>query len=269
MNQASTGYYSVIQYCPDRMRLEAVNVGVLLFSPTHQFLKLRTATSLRRVRAFFGEEADHPKQIRLMLGMLEQRVAAEQHSIRDSEALGHFANILANELVITPPRSVLVESPEIELSHLYEDLVGRFLRHEPKPDAHLFDHVRARFEVPRLKSLVKRDLVIQVPITGAEWKVPYAYQNGCLNLIELHEFNQQRESDVFRDVFSKAAQGHLLANHPDPVTGNRKVILVGAFGKDAAPLRDQIAQVLREHDVTFYADAEFSRLEEQIVATAH
>ena len=31
MKTPTTGYYSVIQFCPDRSRLEAANVGVLLF----------------------------------------------------------------------------------------------------------------------------------------------------------------------------------------------------------------------------------------------
>ena len=33
-----TGYYGLIQCCPNPSRLEAANVGVLLFSPEHAFL---------------------------------------------------------------------------------------------------------------------------------------------------------------------------------------------------------------------------------------
>ena len=40
----SKGYYSLIQYCPDLGRLEAANVGVLLFCPERGFLKFSTRT---------------------------------------------------------------------------------------------------------------------------------------------------------------------------------------------------------------------------------
>jgi len=35
------GYYSIIQYCPDPSRLEAVNIGVALFCPELRFLRAR------------------------------------------------------------------------------------------------------------------------------------------------------------------------------------------------------------------------------------
>ena len=35
----SRGYYCIIQYCPDLGRLEAANIGVLLFCPDRGFLK--------------------------------------------------------------------------------------------------------------------------------------------------------------------------------------------------------------------------------------
>ena len=46
----SKGCYSLIQYCPDLGRLEAANVGVLLFCPEPHFLKaqLRHPPRVRR-----------------------------------------------------------------------------------------------------------------------------------------------------------------------------------------------------------------------------
>ena len=46
MSTVTTGYYSVIQYCPDRSRLEAANVGVLLFVPAGGYLRARTVGAL-------------------------------------------------------------------------------------------------------------------------------------------------------------------------------------------------------------------------------
>jgi hypothetical protein len=37
--------------------------------------------------------------------------------------LQHFAALPANEILITDPRSVLIEEPEVDLAHLFGDLV--------------------------------------------------------------------------------------------------------------------------------------------------
>ena len=50
---AHKGYYSVVQYCRDRSRLEAANTGVLLFCPELGYLQARTSRDNARIRRFF------------------------------------------------------------------------------------------------------------------------------------------------------------------------------------------------------------------------
>jgi hypothetical protein len=269
MNPPTTGYYSLIQYCPDRMRLEAANIGVLLFCPERQFLQARLASSNRRIDRFFGGEAGDLKQINAMKKILEHRLEAESQKIRDVEGLQRFAELLANEFVITEPRAWLVEEPEVELAQLYEKLVGRFIRKEPGPERLLLEKLRLQLETPRIQAVLKRDVVVKVPVVGNELKVPYAYQNGRLNLIEAHEFNQQREQDIIRDVLTKAAQGNLIYKHPDPEAGERQLVVVAAFSRAAAEHRQQVETVLRDHNVTFVPDTGLADLERQIAETAH
>jgi hypothetical protein len=47
----TTGYYSLIQYCPDAAREEAANVGVVLFCPEVDYLEARTVSGNDRIRA--------------------------------------------------------------------------------------------------------------------------------------------------------------------------------------------------------------------------
>jgi len=37
----TNGYYSLVQYCPDPSRVEAANVGAILFCPTLPYLDVR------------------------------------------------------------------------------------------------------------------------------------------------------------------------------------------------------------------------------------
>ncbi|MCX6874710.1 MAG: DUF3037 domain-containing protein [Verrucomicrobia bacterium] len=125
MSPPTTGHYSLIQYCPDRMRLEAANIGVLLFCPERNYLQARLAPTNRRIDRFFGAEAGDLKQINAMKKILEHRLKAESQVIQDVEGLQRFAELLANEIVITEPRVMLVEEPGVELAQLYEQLVGQ------------------------------------------------------------------------------------------------------------------------------------------------
>ncbi|MCP5532478.1 MAG: DUF3037 domain-containing protein [Akkermansiaceae bacterium] len=269
MNAPTTGYYCLIQYCPDRGRLEAANIGVLLFCPDSGYLRARLSSGNERIRNFFGDEAGDLKQINAMKKMLEHRLEAEKSSITGLEDLRRFAALLANEIVVTPPRTTFVEEPDVELAQLFEDLVARTQRKEPPAEATLVNRLRERLGTPRLKALVREDVTVKVPVLGQELTVPFTYQNGRLNLIEAHEFNQRREQDIVRDLLTKAAQGRLIYKHPDPEAGERQLVIVAAFGQAACEYRDRVAEVLRDHDVGFFDESAFDQLEKQIIETAH
>jgi hypothetical protein len=50
------GYYSIVQYCPDPSRLEAVNIGVVLFCPEQSLPKVRFGRPKTRVDQLFGKQ---------------------------------------------------------------------------------------------------------------------------------------------------------------------------------------------------------------------
>ena len=60
---ASKGYYSLIQYCPDRSRLEGANIGVVLFCPERRFLQARLSNGNDRLRRFFGAGSFDPSAL--------------------------------------------------------------------------------------------------------------------------------------------------------------------------------------------------------------
>ena len=41
--ESAKGYYCLIQYCPDLARLEAANIGVILFCPERGFIRAKIA----------------------------------------------------------------------------------------------------------------------------------------------------------------------------------------------------------------------------------
>ena len=71
------GYYCLLQYCPDLARLEAANIGVLLFCPEWPSLRARTVRGNKRIQRFCGR-ADHDwARIESSKTAIEERLAVE------------------------------------------------------------------------------------------------------------------------------------------------------------------------------------------------
>jgi hypothetical protein len=125
MTTRATGYYCIVQFTPDRRRAEGANIGVLLFAPEHQFLDVRLASSNRRIHRFFGTPRGFDEeQVSAIRLSLKNRLRVEAEYIRSPEDLDHFVKTLANHLVLTPPRPVIVSDPARDLDNLFEELVA-------------------------------------------------------------------------------------------------------------------------------------------------
>lgn len=120
----SKGYYCLIQYCPDLGRLEAANVGVLLFSPEPHFIKALTSRNNQRIIRFFGSEGHDWSRIDAFKKGLEDRIGIEGPEIRTVEQLERFIGQRANLLQITPPRPMKVIDPETDLEELFKEFIG-------------------------------------------------------------------------------------------------------------------------------------------------
>ena len=132
---AVKGYYSLIQYCPDLSRLEAVNVGVLLFCPEPHFLEVRTTDSIKRIRRFFGSEDGDWQQIKAEVSAVEDRLTSANDHIRTTEELDRFIATRGYAVQLTPPRPMKVVHPVQDLEALFQRLVGG--KAGPRPLAHV------------------------------------------------------------------------------------------------------------------------------------
>src|SRR5579872_5748385 len=103
-----SAYYSVIQYCPDRSRAEAANVGVLLYVPGRGYLKARLSAGNDRVRRFFeGTDVESINASKKSFQARIQRASDEITSVSDLE---HFIASRANDFLLTAPRPMRVST---------------------------------------------------------------------------------------------------------------------------------------------------------------
>ena len=262
---ASKGYYSLIQYCPDLGRLEAANIGVVLFCPERQFLKALTSRDNRRIIEFFGRKGHDWDRINAFKKGLEDRLALEAANVRTPEDLEHFIAQRANLLQMTPPRPMKVLDPEKDLHNLYVELIGPPRRHTSTRG--LRRMIGDRLSKAGLDRKVRRDIPVHVPVLQKQVEIPFGFQNGRFNLVSPVPFES---SDPERSVVTAckyAVEGHSLHQNPDPKLGELQLVVVGKFRSGDQESPGRVKRVLEEHQVRLYRVSELPQLIDEIRRT--
>lgn len=251
------GYYSLVQFCPDMSRLEAVNIGLLLFCPDAQFIGAQTLQNNKRVKSLFrgvDEVAlDAAKQ------SLEARLRVAKADFKSIEDLQRFVDTRANELRLTTPRPVKVENPQQELEKLLLELVGKEATATRRPRAK-FERLDSLFSRLAQENRAQRDVTVTVPITGRQLKVPYAYQNGTFNLVQPQMFKHDEDTAI-KVADHLATQGRLIHVYGDSGTSTKqKLIVVPQFEqeREVSPngLLDKLDKLFVAHDVKLVRDVD-------------
>lgn len=126
--RACSGEFSLIQFCPDRGRNEAINLGVFLYCPKKDFIATRMRPDNGRVRQLFDEEVILEGHLETIKHNIEYRLERNKAEFKTSGHVAHFIGNMANDIQMTELRSVRVEDPQEAFDRLYNDLVAA-----PKP----------------------------------------------------------------------------------------------------------------------------------------
>ena len=261
----SKGYYSLIQYCPDLGRLEAANVGVLLFCPERGFLKARTVRKNARIKRFFGSEGHDSKRINAFKKGIEDRIERESGEIRTIEDLEHFIALRANLLQITPPRPMKVTDPAKDLDDLFREIIGEPARRTSTTS--LQRYVGDEIRKANLDSFVRRDVPVTVPVFEREVQIPFGYQNARFNLINPVPFEAVDPEQSVGNACKYAVEGRSLYEHPDPELGDLRLVVVGKFRPDDHSSPGRVNRVLNDHGVKLYRMEELPMLLDMIRQT--
>jgi hypothetical protein len=265
----SRGYYSLVQYCPDPSRLEAVNLGVALLCPEQNFLRAKFSRRKTKLSQFFGVQ--DWEYLDLQMRGLSSRLEKELESIRKVEDFANFAARRADAIRLTPPRPMQVEDrAELVLDTLVQRLVASKAAQRSKAKVKAFRQELGReFENAGLANLVQRDVEVSAPLLPAKFEAPFAFQNGKLNLIAPRDFTGSSEKKIFDQVSVLAVQGGVLADYHDPKLGDLGLIVVGRFDESHKEDESRAHQVLQRQNVRLVTEATIPNLIEEIRAQAH
>ena len=125
---AETFQYALLRAVPSLPRGEALNVGVVLYSPRHRFLEARTTLDPRRLR-LLDPEIDLDA-VRAHLALIEQVAVGEPSAgpiagLDRSERFGWITSPSSTTIQPSPVHTGVCEDPAAMLQHLFESLVAR------------------------------------------------------------------------------------------------------------------------------------------------
>jgi hypothetical protein len=263
-----SGYYCVIQYCPDRGREESANLGVLLYAPASQRVQAKVGVLSSRARQFFGlnvEQAATPNSAAAALAHLVNSGAA---SIDSLDALQSFVATRANDIRLTAPRLAKVTNFTGDLEELYRDLVeaAQSESNAPSrmPQLIVPPRLHEVFTKLTLQGRVTTPGKVRVPLSDRELDIPYAYQNGVLNLVKPQILSDGRKGE--NRALYLAAEGELLQKHPE--NGERRLIVVAGPGSVPAA-ESYAARLLNDFGVKFVPQEQADRFAQEVEEQAH
>jgi len=256
--QSYTGYYSLIQYCPDMGRLEALNVGIALLCPELSFLKTRWARNAKqRLQKVFG-----PAQFDLLQSEVESfdsRLTIVQPPATQEE-FQHLANTRAGSLRLTPPRYLKVFDPQEDIDKLFVRLVPETPPRQPKLRVakRLMDDLRKH----KLFQAVNNPITVELPELGKTIHAKLSYQNGRVNLIHPQQFPANRD-DLLATTGRLALEGNALYSRE-----KYRMVVVAAFGPDAAEAARIVTPQLAAHQVSLHDCNDLRALHQSIEQSA-
>lgn len=275
MNSSTRGYYSIVQYCPDPSRLEAVNIGVALFCPEIKFLKASFGRRKTGVKHLFG--AQDWEFFEVQKTALEARLSRQNEEFHELTDLETFVAKRASAFRMTPPRPVKVADPVLELKDLVRRLVGSpaDAKQEAKSPCAanrwrtVSSELKDIFQAAGLGKSLKTNVSVHPPALPKPIKVPFAFQNGKLNLIEPVQFEGISPESAFHRASIHAVEGQFLTDYRDPQYGELALIIVGKFSPGQEEQRKSALAVFNRHNIPMHTFSTLEPLIEEIRLLAH
>lgn len=265
------GFYSVVQYCPDRFRAEAVNVGLVLLCPDPHAVRVRVAGKHDRVRKLFGVSGPALENLKQSVISLKSRIEGSASELLAPDDLATFAASRANDLRLTEPRLAKIDSIEDDFERLFSELVGERTTEAmavESPAEVLPPALGEVFYRLQREHKIWRPGTITVPVFRRRLEIPYAYRNGIVNLVKPFVFASNKRAET--QAATLAVNADLIRKHP-PAGEQRRLIVVSTqeTPEQAKEVRDHVEPLFREYDVRLVRPDQAATFAAEVEAAAH
>lgn len=265
------GFYSVVQYCPNRFRAEAVNIGLVLLCVEPHAVRVRMTEKFDRVRKLFAIEKSELKNLKLSTDSLLCRIESSVDQLLTAEDLSSFAASRANDIRLTEPRLSKLIDVDQDFERLYAELVdaeklsGKLPNEPPTllpPELHdVFYRLQQEKKIWDPKP-------IMVPILRRKLDVPYAFRNGVVNLIKPQVFSGNKRAET--TAATLAVNGNFIQKQS--IDGENYKLIVVSTLEDAQQQREidqHVEPVFKELGVRLVRPQNAGEFAMEVERTAH
>jgi hypothetical protein len=265
------GFYSVVQYCPDRFRAEAVNVGLVLLCEDPHSVRVRMAGSHARVKKLFAADDLELKNLKLAAQGLQSGIENGSADFRTAADLAAFAASRANDLRLTEPRLAKLENVAEDFERLFAKLVEAqttATRAEAHPAEVLPPKLSEVFYQLQQAQKIWRPGTITVPVFNRKIEIPYAYKNGVVNLVKPHSFHGAKRME--HDAATLAVNGDLLRKHPMDGEEQRLIVVsTHETPEQAREIKRHVEPLFVEYGVRLVRPADADDFAREVELSAH
>ncbi len=265
------GFYSVVQYCPDRFRAEAVNVGLVLLCVDPHALRVKMTGKHDGVGKLFAISKQDLKNLKFSTDGLTSRIENSADELRTPEDLAAFAASRANDLLLTEPRLAKLVNFDEDFERLFAQLVETYStaeRAEASPAEVLPPKLGEVFYRLQQARKIWQPGTITVPIYQRKIKIPYAYNNGVVNLVKPHVFPANRRAET--QAATLTVNGQLIQKHP--INGQRHTLVVVSTqenAKQAKEIDDHVAPLFKDLGVRLVRPQDADAFANEVEKSAH
>lgn len=272
--------YVILQYLPDIMTGEVLNIGIVFFCPANQFLAVRMRPSITRIsQAFPGINGQGLKRIagwistsigkqaRQLYGKSRNLFLEEPMSAR-AFALAHFPKD-DSSLRWSEERHGLTADPEKELGRLFERVVVHYdrpLDRNARSDADVwFEYSKALESVGLASELQEHTVSGEIE----PYKFDHALKNGRWHCLEPLSFDLMRPESIKIKARDKFAEMSFLTAPKDDL---KVYFLIGEPHTDDGRRAAETAIRILEHsplDKEIVRESEAAALAHRLAATMH
>ncbi len=252
-----TGFYSIIQFCPDWQRLEVANVGVVLFCEDLEYFRAKIEPGKGRIQQLFGNSLGNIDYVQRFKEDMQFAFDRDAQKVKTLDAMQEYCSQWVNHFVFTKPRPTLVPGdPGNSLNQLYEELfadtVPKISRsRQPNIRGHFLKGLQKEMGA-RFKKEIMTSFDVSVENLGDKIRADVGFQNGVFNAIRMQTLTQKHAREF---VCSEAFIGNLLFETPHARFGAMKLILLcNNSNKDPVEHKQikKFGEVLQANQVGFY-----------------
>lgn len=243
-------YYSLIQYHYDLRRMEAVNVGVVVFCPQYLYLSSLFDRDLSWVRQAYQNFPNNIDLITSSCDTMSRRVSTEAFRIKTREDFSIFCSSRTGMLTLTKPKWSRTIDPEDFITERLQSLVLKPRIHNEvaerrKSERDAKAKLREAFSLAEQLGKVKRGLQFSVPNHDVKIRSDFFWVGEEVNVVVHNHFSRNRpESDEIKRVAYWGMKSHLLSTCTTSSSLRARLIYVPTFSNedDHGHLRDFASQ---------------------------